>query len=117
MKTPVRLLAITLACAAIAFAGSIASADPITITASDWKFAPASITVHVNQAVTLDLTSTAGVHGLASSDLGIPQTEIPPGSTVNVTFTPTKVGDYVLHCTIPCGPGHTKMSLTIHVVP
>lgn len=117
MKTSIRLLAATFACAAIAFAGSIASADPITITASNWKFAPASVTVHVNQAVTLDLTSTQGVHGIASSALGIPQTEILPGSTEKVTFTPTKVGDYVLHCTIPCGQGHAKMMLTIRVVP
>jgi cytochrome c oxidase subunit 2 len=117
MKTRIRLLAATFACAAIGFAGTVAAADPITITASDWKFAPASITVHVNQPVTLDLTSTAGVHGLASSALGIPQTEIPPGSIEKVTFTPNKVGDFVLHCTIPCGQGHAKMALTIHVVP
>ena len=116
MKTSISLLAATFACAAIAFAGSKAVADPITVTASDWKFAPASITVHVNQPVTLDLTSKEGVHGLASSALGIPQTEIVPGSTEKVTFTPKKVGDFILHCTIPCGPGHANMVFTIHVV-
>ena len=108
------------ACAAFAAGAAAASAAtanaPVTITAANWKFAPAEITVHVGQPVTLDVTSTAGVHGLASDDLGLPATTIVPGSSKNVTFTPKKVGTYVLHCTIPCGPGHGKMTLVVHVV-
>jgi cytochrome c oxidase subunit 2 len=103
--------------AAGAASASAAPANaPITITASDWKFTPGEITVHVGQPVTLNLTSTAGVHGLKSDEIGLPATTIVPGSTKNVTFTPTKTGTYVLHCTIPCGPGHAKMTLVIHVV-
>jgi len=114
------LITATFAFAAM-FAGSAALADtssaqPITITASNWKFTPGEITVHVGQPVTLKLTSAEGVHGLGSSDLGIPQTMLVPGSDKNVTFTPSKAGTYVLHCTIPCGPGHANMKLVIHVV-
>jgi cytochrome c oxidase subunit 2 len=39
-----------------------------------------------------------------------------PGHVKSVTFTPKKAGTFVLHCTIPCGPGHGKMTLTVHVV-
>lgn len=118
MLRPLSLAALA---GAFALLGTVAtSADvanaPIAITASDWKFAPAEITVHVGQPVTLDLTSTAGVHGLRSDELGIPATTIVPGKTERVTFTPKKAGTYVLHCTIPCGPGHAKMTLTIDVV-
>jgi cytochrome c oxidase subunit 2 len=108
------------ACAMVASGAATASAAsanaPVTITAANWKFAPAEITVHVGQPVTLDLTSTEGVHGLASDELGLPATIIMPGRTKSVTFTPKKAGTYVLHCTLPCGPGHGKMTLTVHVV-
>jgi len=97
-------------------APAAAANAPVTITAANWKFAPAEITVHVGQPVTLDLTSTEGVHGLQSGDLGLAATTILPGHTKAVVFTPTKIGTYVLHCTIPCGPGHAKMTLTVHVV-
>jgi len=89
----------------------------IGIVASNWKFTPSSITVHAGQEVVLHLTSTEGVHGLQSDELGIPMTAITPGSTKTVEFTPKKTGKYVLHCAIMCGAGHPNMTLTINVVP
>ena len=88
----------------------------VTVTASTTTlFAPAEITVHAGQPVELVLVGQIGVHGIQSSDLGIPQTVITPGSTNKVTFTPTKPGTYTVHCTIPCGPNHTNMTLVIKV--
>ena len=119
MTVPRPAIIALFACAAFAAGvtgASAATSNAVAISASNWKFAPAEITVHVNQPVTLDLTSTEGVHGIQSGDLGIAATTIVPGHTNSVTFTPTKVGTYVLHCTIPCGSGHMKMALTIHVV-
>ncbi len=92
-----------------------ASAKNIDVTASNWKFTPGTITVHLNQATTLNLISKEGVHGISSSDLGISNTIIMPKST-SVTFTPHKVGTYELHCTMPCGPGHAEMTLIVKVV-
>jgi cytochrome c oxidase subunit 2 len=92
-----------------------ASATNIDVTASNWKFTPGTITVHLNQATTLNLISKEGVHGISSSDLGISNTIIMPKST-SVTFTPHKVGTYELHCTMPCGPGHAEMTLIVKVV-
>lgn len=93
-----------------------ATSQPITLTTSNWKFAPAEITVRVNQSVTLRLTSAEGVHGIQSSDLGIPQTLIEPGSSKTVTFRPTKPGTYTVHCSMFCGQGHGDMTLVIRVI-
>lgn len=122
MRISRSILAVFFVCVSTVFAPTAASADtapssapPVTIQASNWKFTPGSITVQVGQAVTLDLTSTEGVHGIQSSDLGIPQTTITPGSTKTVTFTPKKTGTYLVHCSVPCGPGHADMVLTVKV--
>ena len=94
----------------------MASAHPsIDVAASNWKFTPAKITVPVNEETTLRLTSTGGVHGVKSDELGIPDTVISPGKFVDVKFTPKKAGTYVVHCSVVCGPGHPDMALTIVV--
>ena len=113
------LQAAAAACVLVAFtpaAAFAASAAPIAVNASNFKFAPATITVHAGQPVTLALTSSQGVHGLASDELGIAQTMIVPGKTETVTFTPAKPGTYVVHCSVPCGAGHADMKLTVNVV-
>lgn len=97
---------------------SPAAAHPsIDIVASNWKFTPAAITVHLNELTTLRLTSSEGVHGIESADLGIPLTTILPGKFVTVTFTPKKLGTYDLHCAIFCGAGHANMVLAVTVAP
>ena len=100
------------------FAGAVpASAHPsVDIAVANWKFTPAKITIPVGEPSTLRMTTTSGVHGIMSDELGIPMTTIPNGKVVEVTFTPKKTGTYVLHCQIVCGPGHADMALTIVVV-
>jgi cytochrome c oxidase subunit II len=98
--------------------GAAVAANPtINIVASNFKFTPGTITLHVGQTATLRLTSSEGVHGLQSDDLGIPMTAIEPGSVKTVQVTPKKAGKYVLHCAIMCGAGHANMTLTVNVVP
>lgn len=116
-------IAQTLALAA-AIAGALAApatwvlAHPsIDIVASNWKFTPSTIELHVGETTTLRLTSSEGVHGLQSNELGIPQTAIEPGSFKTIQVTPKKAGKYVLHCSIMCGAGHANMALTVNVVP
>ena len=87
----------------------------IDVVAANWKFTPATITVPVGQATTLHLTSTSGIHGIKSDELGIPNTTISTNTSVDVTFTPTKAGVYQVHCSVFCGPGHANQYLTIVV--
>src|ERR1700674_317955 len=86
----------------------------VNIVASNWKFTPDTISVAAGRPVTLRLTSTSGVHGIQSDELGIPQTAISQDKFARVTFTP-KAGTYVIHCSIQCGSGHRNMALTIVV--
>lgn len=96
--------------------GLTAVAHPsIDVVASNWKFTPDTISVPAGEATTLRLTSSEGVHGIASKELNIPDTTIMPNKTTSVTFTPDKPGTYVLHCSIVCGAGHANMILTIKV--
>lgn len=112
------ILAFALLFGAGSLAATAASAPQVvTITASASSlFTPSEITVHVGQPVELKLVGQSGVHGIASSELGIPNTTITPGSTQTVTFTPQKTGTYTLHCLIPCGPNHNNMTITVKVV-
>lgn len=100
---------------AVPVVASAATAQTVTINTTT-VFAPSEITVKAGQPVTLQFTGKSGVHGIESKELGIPATTIMPGSTKSVTFTPQKPGTYTLHCTIPCGPDHAKMTLVVKVV-
>lgn len=87
----------------------------IDVVASNWKFTPSVIELHVGETTTLRLTSSEGVHGLESAELGIKPTTIVPDQFVTIDVTPKKAGTYVVHCSIPCGAGHADMALTIVV--
>jgi cytochrome c oxidase subunit 2 len=117
MKTLVTTLAFTAAFLGLSTIAQSAAHPTIDIVASNWKFTPNAIQLHAGQETTLRLTSTDGVHGLQSDDLGIPMTMITPGSAKTVTVTAKKAGKYVLHCAIMCGAGHPNMTLTVDVVP
>src|SRR5690348_8341177 len=96
---------------------SVSAHPSIDVVASNWKFTPSTIELHVGETTTLRLTSSEGVHGIKSDDLGISQTMITPGQFTTVTVTPKKAGKYVLHCEVMCGAGHANMALTVNVLP
>ncbi len=111
------LLALTVAMAGAIGVGTVyAAAHPaIDIVAANWKFTPSTVTVPLGEESTFHLTSSGGVHGIKSDDLGIAQTTISPGKFVDVTFTPKKAGTFKVQCSIFCGPGHPNMALTVVV--
>ena len=111
--------------AAVTVAAPAAAAKPQTkappvvnvVATADQKFAPDHIVLHLKKRQTLRFTSTGGVHGIASPDLGIASTMITADKPVSVSVTPKKAGTYKVQCTIVCGPGHADMALTIDVKP
>ena len=110
-------LALTAAAAlVIGLAGRVLAHPSIDIVASNWKFTPGTITLHVGEPQVLRFTSSEGVHGVQSDELGIPLTTIMPGKFTAITVTPKKAGTYVLHCAIMCGAGHANMKLIVKVV-
>lgn len=119
-----RALPIAVAALFAALAVSAASAPspkpvPVlnVVATADQKFQPAVVVMHVGKPAALRLTSSGGVHGIASPELGIPATMIMPDKPVTVTVTPKKAGTYKLPCTIVCGANHADMLLTIEVRP
>ena len=109
--------AAVLACAAALVPAPVSAHPTVDVAVANWKFTPQTITIPAGEPTVLRLTSTSGVHGIQSDELGIPMTTIPNGKTVEVTFTPKKAGTYVLHCMVFCGPGHADMKLTVVVTP
>lgn len=118
MTQILRSLAVVAAIGGFVTAPAASLAHPsIDIVASNWKFTPSTIELHVGETTTLRMTSSEGVHGLQSDELGIPMTTIVPDSFVTVRVTPKKAGTYLLHCAIMCGAGHADMVLTVKVMP
>ena len=111
-----RFISVLLAAVVALFSIAAQPTRSVDVTASTGAFAPTSIQVHVHEATRLHLTSTAGVHGLESTELGIPMTLIRPGEFADVTIDADKPGTYTLHCANFCGAGHAEMTLTVNVV-
>lgn len=116
---PRAFAAVLMATFLLASSGALAdtaSTQAVDLTASNWKFTPGTITVHPGETVVLHAKSVEGAHGIISTDLGIKPVMLLPGKTVDVTFTaPVKPGKYYLHCHLPCGPGHDKMTVEVDV--
>jgi cytochrome c oxidase subunit II len=87
----------------------------IEIIAKKFDFTPAEITLKKGEPVVIVLKSEDVAHGLQFRELGF-NVKAPKGQTGEATFTPTKTGDFVGHCSVFCGSAHGKMKLTLHVV-
>ncbi|MSQ70481.1 MAG: cytochrome c oxidase subunit II [Betaproteobacteria bacterium] len=108
-----RLLATAAACGALGYWGAgVAfnqSGDRIRLTAQKFAFSQPMIRVKNGRPVTFELTTPDFPHGFAVPDFNV-RTDIIPGKTVTVTFTPTKAGKFHFLCDNFCGAGHDEMS-------
>ncbi len=87
----------------------------IEITAKQFEFEPAEITVKKGEPVVLVIKSADVAHGLRFRDLNL-NVKVDKGGTAEMPFTPDKTGDFVGHCSVFCGSGHGEMAITMHVV-
>ena len=92
-----------------------ASPRRIEITAKQFTFEPAEITVKKGEPVILVIKSTDVAHGLRFRDLNL-NVKVDKGGTAELPFTPDKTGDFVGQCSVFCGSGHGGMKMTMHVV-
>ncbi len=90
------------------------SARVIPITANNFTFSPAAISVKKGEKITLRLTGKEGNHGFAVADLGI-NTPVSEGKTVDVDLPTDKAGTFSFRCSVPCGSGHRDMTGTITI--
>lgn len=119
MKKNVLLLALFLGAAGSGIVTPSARAQTapqrIEITAQEFAFRPAELTVKAGQPVVLVLKSLDVGHGLRIRDLGV-DIKIKAGETGEAKFTPTSTGDFIGHCSVFCGSGHGLMTFVLHVV-
>lgn len=88
----------------------------ITMTAKQFEFQPAKITVKKGDRLRLKITSTDVAHGFAIKEYGIRQ-KLDPGKEEIVEFTADKTGTFTYYCSVQCGSGHGAMKGTLIVEP
>ncbi|QAY66447.1 cytochrome C oxidase subunit II [Paenibacillus protaetiae] len=68
-------------------------------------------TVKVGDKVRLKLSNKSGIHGLKIEDLNVDL----EGDHLQQDIEFTKPGEYVMHCSVPCGVGHATMTAKLIV--
>lgn len=89
---------------------SLAEENPeeISIIAKRFDFLPRQIKVERGQPVKIYLTSVDVAHGFAIDAFGIDE-KVEKGKLTIIEFTPDKVGEFEIKCSIFCGSGHGRM--------
>ena len=97
-------------------ARALAQAQPRTIkvSAKRFTFTPSVIPLRKGEPVVLELTTEDIFMGFNLPDFGV-RSDIVPGKTMKVAFTPDKAGTFTFLCDVFCGDGHESMSGTLVV--
>ena len=89
-------------------AAVIPEAHEMTLTATDWEFAPETLTVRLAEPVTIVLVNHGIVeHDVEIADFGL-HLHTPPGGTLKGSFVPDKIGTFEFACEIP---GHRALGM------
>ena len=98
--------------------GSAVLAQPkarvIKVSARRFVFTPNTIQLRKGEPVTFELTSQDIFMGMNIPDFAV-RSDIVPGQTTRLSFTPDKAGKFVFLCDVFCGDGHEGMSGTLVV--
>lgn len=78
---------------------------------SDFTFGSEEYKVKVGDKVILKLQNKSGIHGLKIDELGVDL----GGDNLQTDLEFDKPGEYVIHCSIPCGAGHAEMKTKLIV--
>lgn len=97
-----------------AASSSVVDARIITMSVTNFQFAPNVIMLKKGEKVVVRLTDGEGIHSFLSQDLAINQ-KMHPGETVDIVIPTDTAGTFSFRCGVPCGPGHRDMTGTIVV--
>jgi cytochrome c oxidase subunit 2 len=85
------------------------------ITASRFKFDPASLEVTEGDEVRLTVRSLDTTHGFEIKAFGV-KVKVPKGGEpVSVSFVASRAGTFEIACSEYCGPGHRNMKARLLV--
>ena len=80
------------------------------VVGTEWAFEPDVIQIPVNQEAVIEFRNLGTVdHDLVIEEFGVATGSMRIGSKKTVRFTPTKVGEFDLICSIP---GHSDPGMT-----
>lgn len=108
------------ACASLALAGLAARAADtpgrrtIAMVARKWTFVPDTVQARRGEALVFQLTAPEVPMGFSLPDFGV-RTDVVPGRTATLEFTPDKAGTFTYLCDVFCGDGHETMNGTLVV--
>jgi heme/copper-type cytochrome/quinol oxidase subunit 2 len=84
------------------------------INVQRFEYSPAILKVNPGDRVTIELTATDVVHGLAIDGYNL-ETTSDPGQTSRLTFVADQQGTFHFHCTVTCGNMHPFMTGKLEV--
>jgi cytochrome c oxidase subunit II len=103
---------------ALGAVGVLAAAGPkarvIEVVAKKFEFVPGEIHVKQGETVTLRFTAPEVPMGFNLADFHL-RTDIVPGQTASLQFTPDRTGSFTFLCDVFCGSGHEDMNGTLIV--
>ena len=94
--------------------GTAANVKEFDVTAKNWEFVPATITVSKGDTVRLHITSIDVEHGFVLSAFVVNE-NLKKGETVDVEFVAGRAGSFLFFCNVFCGQGHSTMKGTLIV--
>lgn len=118
MKKRIQICLLLTFCLAFSiWSSAIGSNAPaiVKISAKKFEFTPNAVTVRKGVPVVIQLTSEDRTHGFSAPGLNL-RADIAPGKPTELTFTPSKTGDFNFFCDVFCGSGHDTMEGKITVV-
>ncbi len=81
----------------------------ITVTAKEYRFTPASLTVKAGEKVKLTFQNSGKMqHDWVLEDMDINTNLVSPGGEETVEFTINEPGEYVYYCSVP---GHRALGM------
>ncbi len=81
---------------------SIGQPETVTITGSEFKYDPNTISAQVGQPVTVVYKNIGQYpHNFVINELGVKSPTIGPGQTETFSFTPDKSGTFSFYCSLP----------------
>ena len=109
------VLSSALAAAALA-TGALAQPQPrvVKIVARRFVYTPATVKLKQGEPVIFELTTQDVFMGMNIPDFGV-RSDIVPGKTMTLSFTPDKAGTFTFLCDVFCGDGHEGMNGTLVV--
>lgn len=94
----------------------VPQARTIEVSARQFTFEPAILSVQHGDTVTLRLASLDATHGFFVDGYNI-DIHVEPGRSAEITFVADKAGKFKIRCSVPCGAVHPFMTGEINVEP